>query len=121
LKRRSTSWDDAEVEAAIRWWNHGLSAAQIAKDRLTSKTRSAILGKLFRLWDERDPRMKRPMRKGARRTRIWSDEDLLLLIRMSEPGPGEEVWDDEEIARHFRVDTDEIVSVRNAIIEELER
>ena len=65
--------------------------------------------------------MKRPMRKDSRRTRIWSDYDLLLLMQMSEPGPGQEVWNDEEIARHFKVDIDEIVSCRNAIIEELER
>ena len=115
------SWDDAETEAAIYWWNQGLSAAQISRDHLTRKSRNAVLGKLFRLWDERDPRMKRPMRKDSRRTRIWSDNDLLLLMQMSEPKPGEEVWSLEEIARHFKVDEDEVISIRNAIIEEMER
>lgn len=114
-------WDDTEIEEAIYWWNRGLSATQISRDHLTTKSRNAVLGKLFRLWDEQDPRMKRPMRKDSRKTRIWSDSDLLVLMQMSEPQAGEECWTLEEIARHFKVDEDEVISIRNAIIREMER
>lgn len=57
--------------------------------------------------------MKRPMRKDSRRTRIWSDRDLLTLLQMSDDG-----WTDDEISQHFKVDADEVISVRNACLDE---
>lgn len=53
------------------------------------------------------------MRKDSRRTRIWSDRDLLTLLQMSDDD-----WSDEEIADYFRVDADEVISVRNACLDE---
>lgn len=61
-----TGWSEERVERLIELWNSGLSASQVAK-RLGGVTRSAIIGKLYRLGVPQ--RSIDAERRGARLTR----------------------------------------------------
>ena len=66
-------WTKEETAAVLEYWRRGLTASTIAP--LVGKTRSAVLGKIGRLGEQRDPqgRVEAPI-KVCRKS--WSEDNL---------------------------------------------
>jgi len=69
-RRAGPLWTEARVARLVELWNDRLSAARIARSLGEDVTRSAVVGKLFRLGLTRaDERRYEAQAEGARRTR----------------------------------------------------
>lgn len=74
-----TAWTDDEIDALTALWNAGLSSSECAR-KMPGRSRNAISGRLVRLSESDDARMKRPFGNFGR----FSDEQLLDLMRRRE-------------------------------------
>jgi GcrA cell cycle regulator len=93
---RSTGWTEARLARLVELWSARLSAAQIARQLGGGLSRSAVVGKLFRMGLTREPaerhaaradggRQSRRKQRGAERPRRPSEP---ARAPMAEAAPG---------------------------------
>lgn len=102
------AWMEEKIEKAIALYNEGNSCSKIAK-AIGDVTRNAVIGKIGRLREKGDPRIKyigghAPSRhrfgepQGSKKS-PWTDtEDLDLMAIMEKSN---EPWDTQDLAEYF--------------------
>lgn len=103
-------WKPQETEIAISFWNAGLSAEEISTRHLKTRSRAAIIGRLYRLWLKSDGRITRPVERAGGEKQYWSDREMLEALSLRDMG-----WPVVEIASKFRRSSIDIKHFFNSV------